>query len=284
LKPAPFAYHAPTTLGQATELLADLQDDATPLAGGQSLIPLMNLGLARPKSLVDLGGIKELYGIDSTPQHLAISAMTTQRQAETSKAVKVGAPMVAHALTMVGFRPTRSRGTVVGSLTHADPAAEIPTVALALDATIRLVSTAGERDVAVDDFLVSYFTTQRQPSELVVDVRFPNRFTGWGFAEFRRRTGDFAIVLAAVAIEPNGKIRIALGGVAERPVRAPEAEAALNAHGIDEGTAEEAAHAAAEAVEPLGDIHGSSDFRRRLLVTIVRSAVLDAGSRKFADA
>ncbi len=284
MKPAPFAYHAPTTLGQATELLADLEDDATPLAGGQSLIPLMNLGLARPKSLVDLGGIKELHGIDSTRQHLVIGAMTTQRQAETSEAVKVGAPMVAHALTMVGFRPTRTRGTVVGSLTHADPAAELPTVALALDARFRLASQTGERDVAVDDFFVSYFTTQRQPTELVVDVSFPSRFTGWGFAEFRRRTGDFAIVAAAVAIEPNGRIRIALGGVAERPIRAPEAEAALNGHRIDDDTAELAARAAAEAVEPLGDIHGSPDFRRRLLVSIVRSALLDAANRGFADA
>lgn len=279
MKPAAFAYHTPSTIEQATALLADLQDDATVLAGGQSLIPLMNLGLARPNNVVDLGGVTQLRGIRSTEDSVVIGAMTTQREAEISETVKAGAPMVADALRMVGFRPTRTRGTVVGSLTHADPAAELPMVALALDATLRLVSRDRERIVSADDFFVSYFTTQREPTELVVDVRFPSRFTGWGFAEFRRRTGDYAVVAAAVAIEPGGEFRIVLGGVADRPVRVPEAEAVLAGENVDVTTAELAARAAAGAVNPPGDIHGSSDFKRRLIVPTLRSAILDAVDR-----
>ncbi len=161
MKPAAFAYHTPSTIAQATALLADLQDEATVLAGGQSLIPLMNLGLARPTNVVDLGGVTQLRGIRSTEGSVVIGAMATQREAEISETVKAGAPMVADALRMVGFRPTRTRGTVVGSLTHADPAAELPMVALALDATLRLVSRDRERTVSADDFFVSYFTDRK---------------------------------------------------------------------------------------------------------------------------
>ncbi|VAW08398.1 Aerobic carbon monoxide dehydrogenase (quinone), medium chain [hydrothermal vent metagenome] len=279
MKPAPFAYHTPSTIDEATGMLAELGDDATLLAGGQSLIPLMNLGLARPNNVIDLRRIAPLNGFDTTGDGLVIRAMATQRQVETSEAVKAGAPLVADALTMVGFRPTRTRGTVVGSLTHADPAAELPMVALALDAKLRLVSRDRERTVSADDFFISYFTTQRQPSELVVDVLFPNRFKGWGFAEFRRRTGDFAIVAAAVAVETSGEYRIALGGIADRPLRCTSAEEVLRDQDVDQTLAQAAAEAAAEAVDPLGDIHASPDFKRRLLIPIVRAAVLDATRR-----
>jgi CO/xanthine dehydrogenase FAD-binding subunit len=283
MKPAPFTYHAPSTIDQATALLGNLADDATLLAGGQSLIPLMNLGLARPNNVIDLAGIASLQDLTSTEAGVVIGAMATQRQVEKSPAVLEGAPMVADALKMVGFRPTRNRGTVVGSLTHADPAAELPMVALALDAKIRLVSKDTERSVAAEEFFVSYFTTERRADEIVTDVFFPNRFRGWGFAEFRRRTGDFAIVAAAVARERSGEYRIALGGVSDRPVRAKSAEALLLGRNVDVELAERAARAAAQEVEPLGDIHASTDFKRRLLVPIVRSAVLDAARRGRND-
>jgi CO/xanthine dehydrogenase FAD-binding subunit len=283
MKPAPFTYHAPSTIDQATALLGNLADDATLLAGGQSLIPLMNLGLARPNNVIDLAGIASLQDLTSTEAGVVIGAMATQRQVEKSPAVHEGAPMVADALKMVGFRPTRNRGTVVGSLTHADPAAELPMVALALDAKIRLVSKDTERSVAAEEFFVSYFTTERRADEIVTDVFFPNRFRGWGFAEFRRRTGDFAIVAAAVARERSGEYRIALGGVSDRPVRAKSAEALLLGRNVDVELAERAARAAAQEVEPLGDIHASTDFKRRLLVPIVRSAVLDAARRGRND-
>jgi len=172
--------------------LLELDGGAVPLAGGQSLIPLMNLGLVRPHNVVDLNNITQLRGIESTSNDIVIRAMVTQREAETSDIVRSELPLLAHALSLVGFRPTRTRGTVVGSLTHADPAGELPMVALALDARIRLVSQ--------EDFFLSYLTTVRQPTELVVDVSFPRRFRSWGFSEVQRRTGDFAIVAAAVAI------------------------------------------------------------------------------------
>ncbi|MFV2000313.1 MAG: xanthine dehydrogenase family protein subunit M [Acidimicrobiia bacterium] len=283
MKPAPFSYHAPSTVDQATSLLLELGGGAIPLAGGQSLIPLMNLGLVRPQNLVDLGNIAQLHGIESTDDDVVIRAMVTQRQAETSDVVKSEAPLLAHALSVVGFRPTRTRGTVVGSLTHADPAAELPIVALALDARIRLVSQDGERVVRAEDFFLSYLTTVRQPTEIVVDVAFSRRFTSWGFAEVQRRTGDFAIVAAAVAMEPTGDMRIALAGIADKPVRSIAAEAVINGGSVDEISAEKAGQAAAEEAEPLGDIHGSSEYRRRLIAPIVRTAVLEAVTRAAVD-
>jgi len=283
MKPAPFVYHAPSTIDQATALLVELGGSAVPLAGGQSLIPMMNLGLVRPRDLVDLSKIPQLHGIESTTDEVVIRAMVTQRQAETSDVVTSGIPLLAHAITLIGFRPTRTRGTVVGSLTHADPAAELPIVALALDARIRLISQTAERTVSADEFFVSYLTTVRQPSEIVVDVTFSRRFRSWGFAEVQRRTGDFAIVAVAVAMESNRHMRIALAGVSDRPVRSIAAEEALNGGPLDEAAAERAGRAAAEEAEPLGDIHGSSDYRRRLIAPTVRRAVLDAISRAALD-
>ena len=282
MKPAPFEYHAPASTEHALEVL-DALPGAVPLAGGQSLIPLLNLRLARPAHLIDLAGLANLSGIGAAPGRLSIGSMTTHHEVERSTAVRERLPMLSHAVGLIGFPAIRRRGTIGGTIAHADPAAELPLVALALDAEIEPGGHRGSRVIEAADFFLGPFTTARQPGELIVSITFPTPPDAWGFAEFSRRTGDFAVVAAAVAATMRGETihqaRIAVAGVGDRPVRIPAAEDELIGSRYDLATAQRAAAIAAEIVEPVGDIHGSPGFRRRLVKEMLGQALADMGRR-----
>jgi CO/xanthine dehydrogenase FAD-binding subunit len=270
MKPPPFTYHAAKTTAEALRMLDDLGEEGRILAGGQSLIPLMNFRLAQPTHLVDINPVAELDYVQRTNGELAIGARTRQSAAETSEEVAQAAPLLVEALGWVGHEPIRHRGTVVGSLAHADPAAEIPAVALAMDATIVAASVRGQREVAAADFFAGPFTTALRPGEMAVEVRFPVWTDGAGhaFGEFARRHGDFAVAGVGVLVALDGglvaRAAIVLCGVAPTPVRARQAEELLVGHAPDPGLLEAAAEAAVKDLQPSGDLHGSSDYRRKV--------------------
>ncbi|MDC0384709.1 FAD binding domain-containing protein [bacterium] len=279
MKPPKFAYHAPTTVREAVELLAELGDDVVVLSGGQSLIPMLNLRLANPTDVIDLGGVDGLGDVAARDGGLDVGAMVTHRQMETNDLIASTAPLAQHAAGFIGYRAIRNRGTIGGSIAHADPAAEWPAVVLALDGAITLTSAEETRNVAGDDFFESLFTTAKRPDELVTSVHLAGRFQdNWGFSEFQRRTGDFAVVAVAVGcvITDSSVVeaRVALAGVAERPLRCPAAEQALT--GPHTGGAAEVAAVARDSFEPVGDSHGSSEYRKRLVFAETHRAVAQA--------
>ena len=269
MKPTPFEYHLPQTLQEAVRNLHDFEN-ARLLAGGQSLMPMLNLRLAYPDHLIDLNGVAGLAYIREDGDAVAIGAMTAQRTIEFSDVIKRRLPLLSEAILSVGHRQTRNRGTLGGSLCHLDPAAELPLVAAALDATIVVTGSAGERQVAMADFAVDFMTPAIAADEIVTAIRFtPWRSGhGWAFAEFARRHGDFAIVAAAALIElaPDGRIAraaLALGGVGAVPVRMSAAERALVGNAPDpELLARAATHCA--AIDPLNDPLAPAWYRRKL--------------------
>ena len=271
MKPPPFSYYAPTSVEEAVALLAEHGDDAKVLAGGQSLIPLLSLRLARPTALVDLNGVTELSFIDGT----TIGAMTRHRTVERSASVARDLPLLAAAVPFIGHAAIRTRGTVGGSLSHADPAAELPAVALALGATFTARSAKrGEREIAAADFFAGYFTTALEPDEILTRITFPRAQapTGVSVQEMARRHGDFAMVAVAASVTRDGDARIALINVADRPVRALEAEAAMKAG----SPVAEVASIATRDLEPVSDLHASSAYRRSVASVLVRRALDDA--------
>jgi carbon-monoxide dehydrogenase medium subunit len=277
VKPPPFAYFAPTSVPEAIQLLAEHGDDAKVLAGGQSLIPLLSLRLARPTVLIDLNGVDELSFIDANGS-TTIGAMTRHRIVERSAVVAVNVPLLAAAVPYIGHAAIRTRGTVGGSLSHADPAAELPAVALALDATLVATSAkGGEREIAAVDFFAGYFTTALEPDEVLTSVRFPNAAPGTGVSvqEMARRHGDFAMVAAAVSVAPDGDARIALINVGDRPIRATEAESALRAG----SSIEDVAALATRDLSPVSDLHASAAYRRTVATVMLRRALTEATTR-----
>lgn len=273
VKPPPFEYFAPTSLEEAASLLAEHGDDAKLLAGGQSLIALLSLRLSRPTVLVDLNGVTALSGIEGT----SIGAMTRHRTVERSADVARDIPLLAAAMPFIGHVAIRSRGTIGGSLAHADPAAELPAVAMALDATFTVTSAKrGERTIAAADFFAGYFTTSLEPDEVLTRVTFGPTAPGTRVSvrEMARRHGDFAMVAVAASVSPAGDARIALINVADRPVRATEAEAALKAGASDD----EVAAIAIRDLEPVADLHASASYRRTVAATLVRRALVDTRS------
>ena len=279
MKPPKFAYHAPQTLPELLETLSAAGDEAVLLAGGQSLLPMLNLRLAAPSHVIDLGRVPGLDSVDSPNGSVEVGAMVTHRRMETDPVVAASAPLAKHAAGFVGYRAIRNRGTVGGSVAHADPAAEWPIVLLALDGKVGLASVHGRRRVAAEDFFESVYTTAKRPDEVVTSLSFSARFArNWGFSEFQRRIGDFATVAAAVAcVVESGEVaeaRVAIAGVADRPVRCREAEAALAAGSRTAAT--DAAEAACDSIEPISDIHGSSSFRKRLVYAETRRAAQQA--------
>ena len=283
-------YEAPTTIAEAVDLLAEHEDEASVLAGGQSLIPLMALRLARPAVLIDINGLSELSLVAVTDGRVAIGAMTREYVAEDSATVGDTVPLLAAALPLIGHEAIRSRGTIGGSLAHADPAAELPAVARALDAEFVVRGRAGERVVPAADWFEGYLTTARRPDELLVEVRFPaaGRGTGTSFQEVARRHGDFAVVgLAASLTLSDGVIsdaRLAFSGVSDVPVRAAAAEDLLVGERPSAELFDEAARRAAEGIDPPADLHGSSDYRKKVAAALVRrglrAAAGNAGERK----
>jgi carbon-monoxide dehydrogenase medium subunit len=250
VKPSPFDYFAPTTVEECVALLAEHGEDAKLLAGGQSLVPLMNLRLAAPEVLIDLNGVAELDYVRDDDGTLALGAMTRHRDVASSGSVRAAAPMLAHAAAMIGYPAIRNRGTIGGSLVHGDPASEMPCVALTLDAELVAAGPEGRRTIPAADFFVSHFTTALEPSELLLEVRFPRRADGdgWEFAEFSRKSGDFAVVAVAVDLRAPGgrleRVRVGVAGVGERPWRATDAEQALSAGGLSPDALRQAAEQA----------------------------------------
>ena len=277
-------YEAPTTVAEAIDLLAEHLDQASVLAGGQSLIPLMALRLARPAVLIDINGIDELSGVSATDGWVAIGAMTREYVAEKSETVADTVPLLAAALPLIGHEAIRSRGTIGGSLAHADPAAELPAVARALDAEFVVRGQSGMRVIPAAQWFEGYLTTSRRPDELLLEVRFPTarRGTGISFQEVARRHGDFAIVgLAASLTLSEGAIsdaRLAFAGMSDVPVRAADAEDLLVGERPSAELFDEAARRAIGDVDPPADLHGSSDYRKTVAAAMVRR-----GLRAAAD-
>ena len=269
-------YEAPTTVAEAVDLLAEHGDEASVLAGGQSLIPLLALRLARPAVLIDINGIDELSGVSVIDGRVAIGAVTREYVAEESGTVADALPLLAAALPLIGHEAIRSRGTIGGSLAHADPAAELPAVARALDAEFVVRGPSGMRVIPAAQWFEGYLTTARRPDELLVEVRFPaaGPDTGASFEEVARRHGDFAIVgLAASLVMSGGVIgeaRLAFAGVSDVPVRATAAEDLLAGQAPSAELFDEAARRATEDLDPPGDLHGSPDYRKTVAAAVVR--------------
>jgi len=290
MKLPPFDYEAPTTVSEAVELLAEHQDEASVLAGGQSLIPLLALRLAHPAVLIDINGVDELSELSAADGWVAIGAMTREYVAEESKAITAAVPLLAAALPLIGHEAIRSRGTIGGSLAHADPAAELPAVARALDAEFVVRGQGGMRVIPAADWFEGYLTTARQPDELLVEVRFPaaSPNTGVSFQEVARRHGDFAVVgLAASLTLSDGAIsdvRLAFAGLSDVPVRAAAAEDLLVGERPSDLLFDEAARLATADIDPPADLHGSSDYRRKVAGALVRrglrAAADNAGERQ----
>jgi len=283
MKPAPFQYHSPATLPEAFELLGSLGAEAAPLAGGQSLVPLMNLRLARPSTIIDINRVESLDYVRVDEGSLRVGPLVRHATMERSNTVREALPIASAVVPFIGYPAIRHRGTVVGSIAHADPAAEWPCVALAFDAEVTLAKTGSARTVPADAFFKTLLTTVREPDELVTEVAFSTRFDSWGFYEFARRHGDFAVIAAALALRTNDGViaeaRISLAGAGERPLRVPEAEEALVGEPLTAEMAGIAGSAAKEVVEPVEDIHGSSSYRRELVGVAVERAMTDAANR-----
>jgi carbon-monoxide dehydrogenase medium subunit len=289
VKPAPFTYHAPDSIDEAVSILAVHGDDARPLAGGQSLVPILALRLTRVGHLVDLGRVAELRGAELRNGVLAVRAMTTQTVVEHSESVRSAVPLLTRAMPFVGHFQIRNRGTVGGSITHADPAGELPAVALALDAELELRSTRGTRVELAADFFVGTWTTSIEPDELLVEARFPvwGARSGWAVEEVARRHGDFALTgaVCAVGLDTAGRIHragIALLGMGSTPVRALEAEAALRGRSPSGEELLEIGELAVSDTEPPDDLHASRYYRRtvgaRVVSRALGRAIEEAGS------
>ncbi|MCP3983098.1 MAG: xanthine dehydrogenase family protein subunit M [bacterium] len=293
MKPARFEYAAPDTLGEAVSLLErHADDDVKILAGGQSLVPLLNMRMARPELLVDLNRIAELQYIREDGEWLAIGAMTRKRAVEESDLVRRRQPALLAATQLVGHPQIRNRGTVGGSMAHADPAAEYPALALVLGAELRVVGPGGERSITADEFFKGYLMTAMEPVEVLTEVRVPVLApgTGWSFMEVARRHGDFALggATATVRLDASGsfsEVRIVLFGVSGSAVRLGGVEERLVGQRPGDALFREAGAAASESLEePLSDVHASAEYRRNLAgVLTIRAlgeAVTRAGGRE----
>jgi aerobic carbon-monoxide dehydrogenase medium subunit len=285
LKPAPFSHHAPTHLAEALDLLARHGSAAKALAGGQSLVPALNFRLARFDVLVDLNRIAGLAYIRHEGQHVRIGAMTRQREIEVSPLIQQRVPLLSEATRMVAHLPIRTRGTIGGSLSHADPAAEYPAVVLALDGVLVLQSNARARRVPAAEFFRGLFSTAMEAGELLVEIEIPvaRPHEGFAFDEVSRRRGDFAIAGVAAAITVRERrivaARLAACGVGAVPLRLTAAEELLVGKQPEATLFRRAAAAAASSVSPQGDLHADADYRRRLLHNLVQAVAARAVQR-----
>ena len=286
MKPAPFNLLRPKSVDEALALLQSHGDDAKVLAGGQSLVPLMNFRLAQPHNLIDLNSVEGLSEIRIDDRSVSLGSMVRQREVEQSALIAERLPILREAIEQVGHPAIRNRGTVGGSLVHADPAAELPLLSVALDAVFEIQSSRGKRAVPARDFYRGYLATDIAPDELLISIIFPllPRSTGWCFTEIARRHGDFAIVAVAVllGLDREGRAafaRVAVGGAGPAPVRVAAAEEALIGEKPGEELYRRAAEAAAQAVDPPSDIHASSGYRRHVMGVLVRRALCVAERR-----
>jgi CO/xanthine dehydrogenase FAD-binding subunit len=283
MKPPSFLYACPRSLDESLALLAEHGEAAKPLAGGQSLVPLLNLRLAEPRVLIDLNRLPELSYVRRDGETLRIGAMTRHRDLEVSADVAAAEPLLVRAAREIGHLAIRNRGTIGGSVAHADPAAEWPLVAVALDAQLTLRSVAATRTIAARDFFVGPLTTAIGPTEMLTEIEFPAAPSsgGFGFAELSRRPGDFAIVVVAcrVARDESGACAaatLAVGGAHGTPIHVAEVEGILRGSRAEADDLRSAAETVARAVDPGSDVHGSADYRRRMAGVLARRALGEA--------
>jgi carbon-monoxide dehydrogenase medium subunit len=285
MKPAPFEYHAPESLGDVTSLLAEHGDEAKLLAGGQSLVPMLALRLTRFEHIIDLNRVDELRGVSRSNGTLTVKSMTTQRTVEHDTACGDAVPLLAEAIPLIGHFQIRNRGTVGGSIAHADPAAELPAVALALDAQLEIASSSGTRFEPASDFFVGTWTTTVADGELLTSIHFPvwSERSGFAVDEVARRLGDFALVgvTCGVELDDSGHVSraaIALLGMGSTPLRAAAAETALVGTSPSATDLGEIAQLAVADLDPPEDIHASALYRRSVgahVVTRALSAALE---------
>jgi len=286
MKPSAFEYFTASTVTEAIDLLERYEDEAKIIAGGQSLVPMMNFRIAKPEVLIDINGIKELDYIRQEDDEIVIGALTRERDLELSPLVQEKCPLLAEAVSLIGHASIRTRGTIGGSLVHADPAAEIPVAIYGLDAKMRVVGPSGERTLEPEEFFLSYLTTSLEPLEILVEVRIPvlPQKTGWSFVELTRRRGDFYIVAVATVLfmEEGGvctEARISVGGVGPTPIRAEEAEELLAGQVITDALIEKAGQKAAEAADPESDYHASAEYRTDMTRVFVQRGLAEALNR-----
>jgi len=286
VKPASFEYVAPRSLDEALASLAEHGNAAKVLAGGQSLVPLLNMRLAGPAVLVDINAVQGLDGISAWDGGVSIGALVRQSTLEHADVIRERMPLLAEAATLVGHPAIRHRGTVGGSLAHADPAAELPAAFVALEAELTLQGPRGQRVLGADAFFTGNLTTALAPDELLVEVRVPGvpPRTGSAFLELSRRAGDFAVCGAAALVTLNSsgridRVRLALCGVASGPIRARAAEQALVGELPEQNTLAGAAQRVVDDIDPPSDIHGSAAYRRKLAVVMTRRALEVAAQR-----
>jgi len=299
MKPARFRYARASSLAEATALLAEAPGDSKVLAGGQSLVPMLNMRLVRPAVLVDVNGLRELIGIAPTPEGgLRIGALTRHAELAASPAVIERAPLLAEAARHVGHAAIRNQGTLGGSLAHADPAAELPAALLALDARVHVTGPRGAREIAADTFFLGLLTTALEADEILTAIEVPAQPPGWGFVEIARRPGDFALagVAAVVGVgrpltlpsPPRGgegvsgrheMVRLVGFGLGDRPLRLTGAERLLTGAPLDAGSAARAGAAAGPDCDPPSDVHGSAEYRRHLATVLTERALLQALAR-----
>lgn len=282
MKPAPFRYERPETLEEALGLLAEHGEEAKVLAGGQSLVPLLSMRFARPAVLVDVNRLPGLDGIAAENGHVRAGTLARQSAFGEAPPVLERVPLATEAVPHIGHFATRNRGTVGGSIAHADARAELPLALVALGGSAVLASRRGRREVAADDLFVTHFTSALEPDELLVETLWPAAGPGWGcaFEELALRAGDYALGMTACVLQiEEARIavaRVAVGAVTDRPTVIPEAGELLAGEAVDATLAREAGRAAARAVDPVDSLHASAAYQRHLTGLLVERAVLRA--------
>jgi CO/xanthine dehydrogenase FAD-binding subunit len=287
MKPAPFDYIRPDSLAEVCDLLAG-DEDARLIAGGQTLVPMLAMRLARPAKLIDILRLPELAGIRAEAGAIVVGATTRQARAERDPVIRASVPMLAQVLPWVGHPPTRNRGTIGGSIANADPSAEIPLVAVTLGAEILLATTAGPRSMPADDFFIGPMLTAIGHGDCVSAIRFPvwpHKRVGVGFFEISARRSDFAFVAAAaqVALDEDGRcldVALGVGGVGDRPLRLDVSS--LVGTKLDSASATDAVHAALVELDANSDLHASAGYRRRVAVTLCIRALEQARTNATA--
>ena len=286
MKPAPFEYFAPANTAEAIDLLHQWGSEAKVLSGGQSLMPMLNFRLLKPAALIDINAIGDLSSIQLDNSALTIGAGTRQSSVLASSAVAEECGLITEALAFVSHPAIRNRGTIGGSVAHADPSAELAVVAAAAEAQMKVQSARGERVLAAEDFFVDALATALEPDELLTEIRFPNFSgrTGWGFQEVSRRRGDFAVVNAAalVSLDDDGRCqqaRIVVGGVSGTPLRLKSVEAGLVGSTLDPRTLADVAEQAKDGLSPQSDVHASAEYRRDVAAVLIRRSLETAAER-----
>ncbi|MCZ6871974.1 MAG: xanthine dehydrogenase family protein subunit M [bacterium] len=286
MKPAPFSYVAPSSINEVVALLDDYGDTAKLLAGGQSLLPMMNFRLARPAYIIDLNRLDGLDYIIERDDTLVVGAMTRHSRLERSDLIAQHYPLLQEAVTFIGHTAIRNRGTIGGSLAHADPAAELPAILLAYGGSVCVQGPSGMREVAAEDLFLTYFTTTLAANEMLTEVRLPRwpSATGWCFLEESRRHGDFAMVgvAALVTLDTEGQCTqaaVTITGVGGVPYNVNEVASLLPGHPAAAERIAQVAQAAADGVDPEGDIHASAEFRRHLSGVLTQRALTRAVER-----